>query len=527
MAGSAVEVAFAAQLAAVRPELGAAYTAALPGARSAVLSRVWRALHVEPLPFVAERSAGRVTLKDGRRVSGPVDTPLYCASPPDDLVLGLDGQPQHHPADLLAAFSWPGSACLVGELANSVATLALARAGAAACQRGAESLADHEQSVVDGHSLHPCCRNRTGFSVADHLAYGPEHRPVVALDLVAVPAEQCLLTGTWPDRLRDHGDILLPLHPWQTERVLPAYGIAPRVRAAIPTRPLMSLRTMAPVAGGPHVKTAVSTRMTESVRDISGKSLRVGRHISALLSNLVGRLGGKLDIQRNLAGAAVLVNGVPSADLAAVLRAAPVVASGEIVLPVGALTARPPLGGPPVLCALADDPVTWLAAFVELALPPLLTLMSWGVALYPHDQNLLLVLRDGCPHRLIYRDLADIRVSPRRLAGLGIACSLLPEQILSDDPVTLRRMLYGSAFSYTLMGLVSTLAQGDSRLERQLWALVARQIRAVYDTLPTDTDTSADRRALLFDPWPTKPHTLLRLDTPPNGTWASVPNPLN
>lgn len=527
MAGSAVEAAYAAQLAAVRPELAAAYAAAIPSARSAVLSRFWRALCIEPFPFIAERSAGRVRLKDGRIVSGPADAQWYCANPPDDLELGLDGLPQRHPVDLLVAFAWPGSARLADELANSVAAMALARAGAAAGQPGGDTLADHEQSVVDGHSLHPCCRNRTGFSVADHLLYGPEHRPIVALDLVAVPADRCVLAGTWPDRLRDHGDVLVPLHPWQTERVLPAYGIVPRVRAAIPTRPLMSLRTMAPVAGGPHVKTSVSTRMTGEVRDISGASLRATGHLSALLAGLIGRLDAGLDIQRNLAGAAVLVDGTPSADLAAVLRAAPVAAPGETILPVGALTARPPLGGPPVLCALAGDPFGWLTAFADLALPPLLTLMSWGVALYPHDQNLLLVLREGRPHRLVYRDLADIQVSPRRLARLGLSCPPLPERILSDDPITLRRTLYGSVFSYTLMGLVSTLARGNSKLEKRLWALVSRRVRAAYDALPADPDTRADRRALLSDPWPTKPYTLLRLDAPADGAWAHIPNPLS
>lgn len=510
----------------MRPELSAAYAAALPGARSAVLSRIWRALHAEPLPFVAESSAGRVTLRDGRVVSGPVDTPWYCANPPSDLVLELQGVAQRHPADLLATFAWPGSPGLVGELAHSVAALALARSGAAACQRSADSLVEHEQSMVDGHSLHPCCRNRSGFSVTDHLAYGPEHRPVVALDLVAVPTDQCILTGAWPERLREQGDILLPLHPWQTERVLPAYGLTPHVRAAIPTRPLMSLRTMAPLAGGPHVKTSVSTRMTAEIRDISGESLRASGHISALLTHLLNRLGTGLDLQRHLAGAALLVNGTPSPDLVALLRQAPALTSGETVVPVGALTARPPRGGPPVLCALADDPLRWLTAFVALALPPLLTLMSWGVALCPHDQNLLLVLRNKYPHRLIYRDLADIYVSPPRLARQGITCSLLPDRILSEDPLMLHRNLYGSTFAYTLIGLVTTLAQGDNTLERRLWALVSRHLRAIYDTLPHNTDTRSDRHALLFDPWPTKPYTLLRLNTPLNGTWASVPNPL-
>lgn len=71
--------------------------------------------------------------------------------------------------------------------------------------------------------------------------------------------------------------------------------------------------------------------------------------------------------------------------------------------------ARAPFGDPPTLRAFVDDCSDWFAAFVDRVLPSLLTLMCWGVALSAHEQNLLLVLRWGCPHRLIYRDLADIR----------------------------------------------------------------------------------------------------------------------
>jgi DNA polymerase-3 subunit chi len=284
---------------------------------------------------------------------------------------------------------------------------------------------------------------------------------------------------------------------------------------------------MAPIMGGPHVKTCVSTFLTGEVRDISGESLRGSAHVSALLAGLISRLDGALGMQRNLAGAAVLVDGLPSADVAAVLRDAPVTAPSETILPAGTLTARPPLVGPPALCALADDPVGWLAAFADLALPPLLTLLSWGVALYPHEQNLLLVLRNGRPHRLVYRDLADIRVSPRRLARLGVPCPPLPERMQSDDPAVLRRTLFGSTFSYTMMGLVTTLAQGDEALEKRLWGLVSQRARAAFAALPADTGTHADQRALLSDPWPTRPYTLQRLDTPADGAWAYIPNPLS
>ncbi|MYR59319.1 IucA/IucC family siderophore biosynthesis protein, partial [Streptomyces sp. SID625] len=73
-----------------------------------------------------------------------------------------------------------------------------------------------------------------------------------------------------------------------------------------------------------------------------------------------------------------------------------------------------------------------------------LGLLELGVALEAHGQNLLVVLSaSGAPVRLVYRDLADIRVSPARLARHGIAVPALPERNLTDDPAALRRKLFG------------------------------------------------------------------------------------
>ncbi|MGW0207792.1 IucA/IucC family protein, partial [Streptomyces sp. NPDC003233] len=64
------ETRVAEELAAVRPGLLPRYTAELPGARAAVLTRLWRALAHEPLPWVTGRVHGAhslaLRLADGR-----------------------------------------------------------------------------------------------------------------------------------------------------------------------------------------------------------------------------------------------------------------------------------------------------------------------------------------------------------------------------------------------------------------------------------------------------------------------------
>ncbi|MCP2242600.1 IucA/IucC family protein [Lentzea aerocolonigenes] len=438
-----VESEFAAALPADRAER---FLAALPEARAAISARLRRAFAIEPLPQVN-------------------------ADPDEHL----------HPVDLLTAQRWPHSANLIAEVAHSVAGLALSRTTSPLTTPFLErSLEEHEQSVVDGHPLHPCCRNRTGFTAHDHLAYGPEHRPVVALRLH--PTRDHVVFGDWPAELRDGPSILLPVHPWQADR-LNVTGAG-----TLPAHPLMALRTLS--AGAWHVKTTLSAQITSAVRDISGNSIATAVTVSDFLSDVVEGL----ELQHNRASAAVLTDGEPNRALGVILRDKPVPLDGETLLPLAALTA----GDPPPIRSLGD-PVTWLAEFAELAVPPLMTLLARGVALEAHEQNLLVGLVNGRPRRLIYRDLADIRVSPR---------ADLPARLHADREA-LRAKTFATFFATALTGLVSALDAPAA----ELWDVVAK-------TVP---DTP-DRHALLHDPFPAKPLTLMRLD-PKTTEWAHTPNP--
>ncbi|MEZ7126506.1 IucA/IucC family protein [Nonomuraea sp. AD125B] len=556
---------FAAELATVRPALSAAYAAAVPGARAAVLGRLWRSLLHEPLPGIVTSpghtaqhgclppEGGEVVLADGRRLRGPERRPHDLGEVP---VLWLDGTPYREPAALLAALGLPGSARLTADLANSVASLALSRANARpnvhpgvhpnarvhARREHPRVPEDHEQDVVDGHPYHPCCRNRPGVSVAEQLAYMPEHRPVVALDLVAVPAADCLVSGPWPDALTDGGRLLLPVHPWQSEHVLPDLGVRPYRKGAIPARPLMSVRTLAPLDGGPHLKTAFTTRMTSAVRDISPGSIRDCVPLSDLLTELSRRAAGPRMI-RYLAGAAATVKGEFSADLAVMLREPTRAFAGSAdVLPLAAVTADAGTRGAGTPGAVApgavapsavasgavDDPAAWLAAFARLALPAALRLLAAGAALEAHGQNLLVVLDGrGRPARLAYRDLADVRLSPARLARHGVEVPPVAARLLHDDPGVLHAKLYGSLIGTTFGGLVAGFSGGDRDAEAGLWRIVRDAAREAFDGLPCDPDVRADREALFAPYLMVKAHLLAQLDgTPPGDNWIKLPNPL-
>ncbi|MEU9184194.1 IucA/IucC family protein [Streptomyces sp. NPDC048484] len=486
------ETAFAAELRTVRPALLSPYTAELPGARSAVLSRLWRGLAHEPLPWVTRRVAGydglTLRLTDGRRLHGP--RPDAYATAATVTEVELDGTAYDHPASLMTALGLPHGRSFAVELADSVASLALSRADQVPAEAPC-ALWEWEQRVVDGHPFHPNCRSRPGFSVAEQLAYAPEHRPVVGLGMVAVREDDCRSTGEWP--YREAGRMLIPVHPWQVRHVLKDEKPVGDQMAA---HPLMSLRTLA-VPGGPHVKTALSARLTSSVRDISVYSITSAATVTAFMESMAERLDGLLHITRTLG--AVTAN---SPDLAAVSREAPdlYAGAGEQVVPVAALAA-----------STLPRPPGWLAQFSRLALTVGLRLLELGVALEAHGQNLLVVLSPtGAPVRLVYRDLADIRISPARLARHGIPAPALTGRIVTDDESVLRGKLFGSLVAGTL-------------------AATAGSATALHEALSTavrDLPCTPDLTALLEEPLPAKALTLMRLSPDrPGDIWARLPNP--
>ncbi|MGW7548839.1 IucA/IucC family protein [Streptomyces sp. NPDC054770] len=495
---SPIETRLAAELAEARPDLVDRYAAELPGARAAVLTRLWRALAHEPLPWVARRVRGAhslaLRLADGRALHGPGADPY--ATDAYVTAVRLDGTAYDDPARLMTDLGWPHSAGFAAELGHSAASLALSRADREEVppKEWPDRDWEWEQRVVDGHPFHPNCRSRPGFSAAEQLAYGPEHRPVVRLEAVPVAAGDCLLTGGWPDELRDEGRLLIPVHPWQSAHVLKGGSAGPWRDA----HPLMSLRTLA-LPGGPHVKTALTARLTSSVRDISAYSVGAAMTLSSFATDLASRTDGLLHVTRTLGA----VTAADSPDLAALLRESPeaYAAPGERVLPVAALAAT----------GLPRSP-SWLAEFTRLALTVGLRLLDLGVALEAHGQNLLVVLSGtGTPLRLVYRDLADIRLSPARLTRHGITAPDLTGRLVTDDETTLRRKLFGSLVAGALAG---TAGSGPA-------------LAAALETAVRQLSAGPDLTALLEGPLPAKALTLMRLSPEvPGDQWAALPNPL-
>ena len=467
---------------------------------------------------------------------------LWCALGREGLVPEATGADPWEQADPLVAHGDPGGLAralglaegFAAELDNSVANLALARAaqpppdgGPPTMDRAAASpdpLVYTEQCVVDGHPLHPCCRTRIGLTEAEVRAYAPEHRPVVPLQPVAVPPQR------W---YGFNGPPKLWMHPWQYHRVRDEYPWLTPDGPEIPARPLMSLRTLALDGDATrHVKTAVDIQMTSAVRTISPASVHNGPKLSGLLLSLVDRVPG-VTILPELSGGAVIVAGEPDRRLAVLHRGGPILAKGELAMPLAALTAPSPANAAPIVTELVDaayggDPIAFVAGLATVVLPPLLGLLSFGVALEAHGQNLLGVVQidpadptappGGRFTRLLYRDFGGVRVSAARLRQHGIEPPPLRGDIPSDDPEVLRTKVFASAISTVLGEVIAVLGSATGMDTDKAWDRVAAVARVVE---------GPDTAAIFAPTLPLKATTAMRLaDDAISDVWTQVPNPM-
>ncbi len=498
-------------------------------ARAAVLARLWGALAREPIPGLGAREWSGATLvikvPDGRTLRGPAAAARPFAVAPMDFALDLDGARHADPAALVRALDLPvPTTALEAELDNSVVNLALAReaqpvpdGGQPTLNRAVRSpdpLAYLEQSVVDGHPLHPCCRTRMGLSRDEVIAYAPEHRPIVSLHTVIVPERRWLGVESPPT---------LVVHPWQRAHVLDAYPWLTPSDEIRPARPLMSLRTLA-LVGAPntHVKTAVDVQMTSAIRTVSPAAIHNGPLVSALLRDLTAGTP-TLSVLAEFGAGAVLVDGEPSRSLAMVWREGPSLGPGELAMPLAALAAPSNADGRPLAVEIVTlgygrDPLAFLDALARLMLPPLLTLLHRGVGLEAHGQNLLAVLRHGRLHRLLYRDFGGLRLSPARLRAKGFEPPPTRGDLATDDPRVLRTKLLASAVSTVLGETIAVLGREYGFDEQSAWARVAAAARG-HD--------GAEAAGLFADTLPIKAMTAMRLASDPVADlWSHVPNPM-
>lgn len=351
------------------------------------------------------------------------------------------------------------------ELSDSEIGLARARAAVRGAARAGRDLADFEQSVWSGHWLHPMAKTSLGLRPEDYQ-YLPEAGQEIPLHFVAVSADQVhthgvgildALAATVPNLAAALGELLaagelpIPVHPAQLPHLKERYaaefaaGTYRQLPLVVPARPLMSVRTLAvrdlTGPGRVHIKTAISAQLTGAIRGVSYDSTVAGPAMSRLINRILDidaaltpKLAGDqgesvpaFAVAQDLSGVSV----AKRADFGAIVRQDPcadfVDETGELaadiqVLPVAALNnaQEPALAGLP-------RPQVDPGEFMRALLPAAVMLVErWGIAIEPHPQNTLVVLKRGRLHRVIVRDLGGSRLLAGGKAATWLGSDLGP-----------------------------------------------------------------------------------------------------
>ncbi|MBA5608433.1 IucA/IucC family siderophore biosynthesis protein [Duganella sp. FT3S] len=309
-----------------------------------------------------------------------------------------------------------------------------------------------EAQLGDGHLYHPCFRSRMGFSLDDHLRYGPEFARPFTLVWLAI-ARHASETHTLPgidyeqflasqlgeaeyhwlqERVAQQGHApdnyrLLPVHPWQWEhRVRQHYAdwLADGTLLYLGQGQgqwlaQQSIRSLSSLDGGQRcdIKLPLAIANSSADRILSDHHVHNAPRISRWLAGICRddpylADGPRLALLTEPAGITVAHGRqLPGAYgmLGAIWRTAPgsLLAPGEQLFPMTALTTRAPEGGLTIAPWLAQHGTErWVHALLAAMVPPLLHLMmAHGVLLECHAQNTLLILRDGLPCRIAVRDL--------------------------------------------------------------------------------------------------------------------------
>ncbi|ADB34358.1 IucA/IucC family protein [Kribbella flavida DSM 17836] len=318
-----------------------------------------------------------------------------------------------------------------------------------------------EAAMTEGHPCFVANNGRLGFGVTDYRAFAPEAGQAVRLAWLAVRKDRATVShsstisydallreelGTpvlqrFAERIRAVGEDpadyrLMPVHPWQWENktsVTFAADVAQRHIIPVGTsdddyQPQQSIRTFFNRSHPErhYVKTALSVLNMGFMRGLSPgymeKTPAINDWVHDLVENDVVLKRYGFTVLREIAAvgyhntyyeAATAKTSPYRKMLSALWRESPVPAldSGERLATMASLLHVDRHGSShaaALIRASGLEPAQWLRRYLDAYLIPLLhCFYAYELAYMPHGENLILVLRDAVPTRVIMKDIAE------------------------------------------------------------------------------------------------------------------------
>lgn len=400
-----------------------------------------------------------------------------------------------------------------------------------------------ESAIDEGHPYHPCFKARTGFSDADHQAYGPEAANQFQLHWVALPS--CLLTTNYPtvsektfwcqelglacfnllnNRLRKltanpSAFSFLPIHPWQWQ------NLQSKLADAIKHKQLydlgtagdfyqagISVRTLINITrpDKANIKLPLNMVNTSALRSIENHSICT----APVLSNWLNQLyQADMFLQKHL----IFLSEYAGISLASSGNSNHWVT--ELTDQIGVIFrqsinqyANPNRTVPFVALTLSEsdnkafiDPwiqtygvKKWLTRLINISVIPVWHLLvKHGIALEAHAQNMLITHQQGWPQKVMLRDfhesleyVADFLEQPELEPEFNQLnpCyqTAQPNQYYWMSSVeALRELFVDTLFVFNLSDLAVLLESHYQFSEADFWKLVYQAFKAYQQSALT------------------------------------------
>ncbi|WP_339785979.1 IucA/IucC family protein [Paenibacillus sp. FSL R7-0313] len=303
--------------------------------------------------------------------------------------------------------------------------------------------------------------------------------------------------------------VFIPVHPWQWEHQLESVYARQLMDGDIvylgpsssPYRAQQSIRSLSNRVNSeaPYIKLALSITNTSSTRILAQHTTQNAPLISDWLDNLVREdellQRAQFGILKEIMGLSFRYEQLPATQygraygtLGAIWRENVSVhlKQGETAWPLNALMLVQPDGVPFIQNAVERHGVEkWSEALVRTVTLPIIHLLyAHGIALESHAQNIILVLEDDLPKRIMIKDLHDgVRYVPDQLLHPERAPKLNPEPethrkfnrysfIYAGDVSEVRDYTY-DAFFFICMTDIALALEQFGLSEEAFWQLCA------------------------------------------------------
>jgi siderophore synthetase component len=407
------------------------------------------------------------------------------------------------------------------------------------------NFAQLESAITEGHLYHPSFKARTGFTLQDHIQYGPEAAGTIQFRWLAIQSRHVEYNypsasiDFWTEELGEEqftvlskrleslgknwlSYALVPIHPWQVDAIQNR-GLADAIdcgdiielgEAGDFYQATQSLRTLVNVSHPEkaNVKIPLNLVSTSSHRNLQDHFVCTAPAISTWLQEVVAKdeylqREGKLLLLSEYAGLLYKPEDETKAKemdglIGAIFRESIVdkLQPGEEAIPFTALMLVESDNRPFIADWLDRYGVdTWVNRLLDVMLVPIWhMLVHNGIAFEAHCQNLILTHKDGWPHRIALRDfhedmeyVEDYLKFPEHLPKLAETDSYfetiaLDEGFSMSDIDELRELFMDTVYVLNLADLSFLLERYHDYSEAQFWKRVREYLNDYRQSGITD-----------------------------------------